>query len=190
MKRVSGPVIALVSIWMALCLAGSAFGQSLADLARQQRAKKKMEPPKSGKVYTNSDIPAPALAGTPPAEPATQPPADQKDAAKPGAVPGKADEKSQADLEKEYRDKFAKLRENQDLEVRKLDVMQRELNLMQQQYYSDPNVALQQQLSRDEINKRTADIETQKAAVDKAKQAVADLEEELRAKSLPAGWAR
>ena len=68
--------------------------------------------------------------------------------------------------------------------------MQRELNLMQQQYYPDPQIALQQQYSREDINKRNADIEVQKANVEKAKQAIADFEDELRQKSLPAGWAR
>jgi hypothetical protein len=61
---------------------------------------------------------------------------------------------------------------------------------MQQQYYPDPQMALQQQYSRDDINKRTADIETQKANVEKAKQAITDLEDELRQKGLPPGWAR
>jgi len=178
---------------MALCLAGAAYGQSLADLARQERAKRKQEP-KAAKVYTNADIPAPTLAGAPP-EAAAPPEAEgvKKEAPKPGAEgapAAKAAEKTPAELEKEYRDKFAKLREDQDLEARKLDVMQRELNLMQQQYYTDPNEALREQYTRDEINKRTADIEKQKAVVEKAKQAVADLEEELRTKGLPAGWAR
>ncbi len=68
--------------------------------------------------------------------------------------------------------------------------MQRELNLAQQQFYSDPNVALREQYGREDINKRTADIEAQKATVEKAKQAISNLEDELRAKSLPAGWAR
>jgi hypothetical protein len=193
MKPASRPIIALLSIWMGLCLAGSSFAQSLGDLARQERAKKKIEPPKSGKVYTNSDIPAPALAGAPPAESTAQPAADQTAAAKPGAEgtqPAKTDEKSQAELEKEYRDKFAKLRENQALQEQKLDVMQRELNLMQIQVSSDPNVQLREENSREAINKRTADIETQKATVEKAKQAGADLEEELRTKGLPPGWAR
>src|SRR5262249_27218612 len=141
-----------------------------------------------------SDIPPATLSGTP-APAAENQSEGSKDAAKPseagktGEV-AKNDEKSQADLEKEYRDKFAKAREDQSLEERRLDVMQRELNLAQIQYYQDPNVALQQGYSRDDINKRTDDIEKQKAAVEKAKQAVTDLEEELRTKGLPAGWAR
>ena len=68
--------------------------------------------------------------------------------------------------------------------------MQRELNLMQVQYYSDPNVALREQNTRGEINQRIQEIEAQKGTIEKAKQAVADLEEELRRKNLPPGWAR
>jgi hypothetical protein len=189
MKSLSKPIVALLAIWM-LASIGNVYGQSLGDLARQERAKKKMEPPAAGKVYTNADIPPAEISGTPPAEAAAdQSATEKKEAAKPGE-PAKPPEESQADLEKEYRDKFAKLRENLDLEQRKLDVEQRELNLAQIQYYQDPNVALQQGYSRDDINKRTAEIEKQKAAVEKAKQAVADLEEELRTKGLPPGWAR
>ena len=191
---------ALLAISMLAIAAGSfggnAYGQSLGDLARQERAKKKTEAPAAGKVYTNSDIPPATLSGTPAAEPAADQSADDKDkkeAAKPGAdasKEAKPAEKSDADLEKEYRDKFAKLRAAQSLEERTLDVEQRELNLAQMQYYQDPNVALKQGYSRDDINKRTDEIEKQKAAVEKAKQAVADLEDELHAKGLPAGWAR
>ena len=199
-KKVSvRPVLALLAIWMlaifAGSIAGTAYGQSLGDLARQERAKKKIEAPTPGKVYTNSDIPPATLSGTPPAEPAADQSGDKKDAAKPEGdatkdANAKPAGKSDADLEKEYRDKFAKLREEQDLQERKLDVEQRELNLAQIQYYQDPNVAMKQGYSRDDINKRTDEIEKQKTAVEKAKQAVADLEEELRTKGLPPGWAR
>ena len=200
-RRPKKPIVMLLAVAMLAIAAGSfganAYGQSLGDLARQERAKKKMEAPTPGKVYTNSDIPPATISGTPPAEPAADQSAedkgDKKEAAKPGAdasKEAKPTEKSDADLEKEYRDKFAKLREAQSLEERTLDVEQRELNLAQMQYYQDPNVALKQGYSRDDINKRTDEIEKQKAAVEKAKQAVADLEEELRTKGLPPGWAR
>jgi len=104
-----------------------------------------------------------------------------------GAQPA---EKTQEELEKEYRTKFAGLRENLSLEERKLDILQRELGLMQNQYDSDPQRTLTQELTRSNINTRVTEIGTQKAAVDKAKQAVAALEEELRVKGLPPGWAR
>ena len=133
--------------------------------------------------------------GQAPAGAAGQPAAQgqgQQGAAQPtaGAQPGQPAEKTPAELEKEYRAKFAELREALSLEERKADILQRELGLMQNQYYSDPAASLLQETTRGNINKRIQEIETQKGAVDKAKQAVAALEEELRVKGLPPGWAR
>jgi len=194
--------LALLPVVMGIAFLGTAFSQSLADLARQERARRAQET-KSVKVYTNADIvpaptppspattpcPCPAAApgtGNPPASAASgkeEPKPPNKEEAKPA-------EKSQADLEKEYRDKFAKLRDQLKYETEKLDVMQRELNLMLTQYYSDPNVALREETFRGQIDQRTGEIEQQKATVEKAKQAIADLEEELRKNGLPPGWAR
>ncbi|MBI3934740.1 MAG: hypothetical protein HY316_08590 [Acidobacteria bacterium] len=187
MKIVYKPALALISLFTAFCIAAPAQGPSLAEMARQSRAKKQQEP-KGGKVFTNEDIPSPTIS---PAPPAAQP-AEGALAGEtaPAAAPAAPGEKSPEVIEKEYREKFAQLKQNQELEERRLDVMQRELNLAQQQHYSDPNVALREQYGREEINKRTADLEIQKAAVEKAKQAIADLENELRSKNLPPGWAR
>jgi DNA mismatch repair ATPase MutS len=82
------------------------------------------------------------------------------------------------------------LRENLEYQQKRLDVMQRELNLMQTQFYSNPNDALREQTFRSQINQRTQEIDQQKAAVAKAQQAISDLEEELRKNGLPSGWAR
>jgi hypothetical protein len=187
MRLAQKTIIALITLVMLTLTATAVHAQSLAELARQQRARKQAEP-KNGKVYTNADIPEATLSS--PNAPAAQPAAAQKPADTATAKPGESKEKTPAELEKEYRDKFAKLREVQKFEEDKLDVMQRELNLMQIQVSSDPNVQLREDTTRETINKRTADIEAQKATVEKAKQAVADLEEELRTKGLPPGWAR
>ena len=197
MKTARAKIVTVLAIILAGGCAGALYGQSLAELARQDRERKSQAAAKGGKVYTNDDIPQATLAPAAP-QPEAAPAAEGEPAAAPGAAPSAAEqaapageeEKSQTDLEKEYRERFAKLSETLNLETQKLDVMQRELNLMQQQYYPDPQVALQQQYSRDDINKRTADIETQKANVEKAKQAITDFEDELRQKSLPPGWAR
>ena len=187
MNSVYRPALTLISLWMAFFIAAPAQAQSLAELARQERARKKIAPPQVGKVFTNEDIPPATITGAPGA--ATQPaPADGGAAAGEGAAEAK--EPTLAELEKDYRNRFAELRKNVDTEARRLDVLQRELNLAQQQFYSDPNVALREQYNRAEINKRMEDIETQKATVEKAKQAIADLEDELRKKNLPPGWAR
>lgn len=198
MNFVPRSLLTLIAFCVAVSVAPAVRAQSLADLARQTRAKKQEEP-KSGKVFTNDTIPSVAISSAPAgapaaaahpgeeAQPGTEAQAAQDTAAKSQAKP---EEPTREELEKQYRAKFAELKRNLDTEQRRLDVMQRELNLAQRQYYSDPNVALREQYSRAEINKRTAEIETQKATVEKAKQAIADLEDELRRKDLPPGWAR
>jgi predicted RNase H-like nuclease (RuvC/YqgF family) len=184
----------LLSLGTALLLAAPAPAQSLAELARQTRAKKAQAPP-SGKVFTNDSIPPATISGAP-AAPAPTPAAAPEagtaapEGAAPAAEAAEAAEPTLEELEKEYREKFAALKENLDTEERRLDVLQRELNLAQQQFYSDPQVALREQYSREEINKRTEEIEAQKTVVEKAQQAIEDLETELRQKSLPIGWAR
>jgi hypothetical protein len=185
-------MLAASSLIVALAAPALAQSQSLADLARRERIRKGKDSP-GGKVFTNEDIPAPTISSTPaqqsPAEAAEG--AEAQKAASESATTGTAEgQPSQEDLEKQYREKFAKLKEDLDLQERKLDVLQRELNLMQQQHYSDPNMALQQEYTRENINKRTEEIEAQKQAVDKSKQAIADLETELQRKGLPPGWAR
>jgi len=178
------------------------FGQSLADVARQDRKDAKRKP---SKVYTNEDISELPGGPSPPAAKEAEKTPESEAAAKEGKegegkeakTPAdgkegseKAPEKTQAELEKEYRERFAKLRENLAFEQKKLDVEQREFSLIQEQYYTNPNVEMREQLFRTQINQQTADIEQGKAAVAKAEQAVADLEEELRKKGLPAGWSR
>ena len=183
MRYLRALVLAATSLLLAFTIDAAAQQPSLAELARQQRAQRSSA---QKKVYTNEDIPAPSISGTP-AEPAAEQ-AEQKEAPKEDAAAAK--QPTPEEQEKEYRDKFAKLKEDLDMQERKLDVLQRELNLMQQQFYSDPNQQLQQELTRENINKRVEDIEAQKGVVEKAKQAIADLETELQRKGLPAGWAR
>ena len=189
--------ITILLATLTVSLTTALHSQSLAELARKERARK--TPEGTAKVYTNEDIPSTTPSPAAPAPAQAQEPQAQKPApatAQAGATekaeakPAEASEKSTADLEKGYREKFAQLRDKVAFEEQKLDVMQRELNLMMTQFYSDPNVALREQNSRVEINKRTQDIETQKQVVEKAKQAIADLEDELRKKGLPPGWAR
>ena len=180
------------------------FGQSLGELAKQQRARAQRRSAVS-KVYTNDDVKseepeapptkeveekkpegeeaAPTDAKGQPTSKTTAKDADKKSTPAPVA-------KTSQETEISYRDQFAKLRDALSFEQKKLDVMQRELNLTQTQYYSDPNVALREQTFRTQINQRTEDIKQQQVAVENATKAISDLEEELRVKGLPSGWTR
>jgi len=73
---------------------------------------------------------------------------------------------------------------------KELDVLQREYNLKQQQFYQDPNVALREQYGRADLNKTQDQINTKKTDVEKDQQAIAALEDQLRQAGGDAGWAR
>jgi hypothetical protein len=58
------------------------------------------------------------------------------------------------------------------------------------QYYNDPVKAMQQQLSRDDINKKTADIDAKKKQIEADQQAIDDAQDELRKSGGDPGWGR
>ena len=172
----------------ALLLAATASAQSLGELARRARVKKARQP-KATRVYTNDNMPRASRLST--AAVATEAKAKPGEKAKEGEKGEPEDgKKSRAELEKDYREKFGKLRENLALEERRLEVLQRELNMANVQFYSDPNAALREQTTRGELTARQQELEQQKAAIAAARKAIADLAEELRRKGLPPGWAR
>ncbi len=71
-----------------------------------------------------------------------------------------------------------------------VDLLQRELGTLNTQFYSDPNKQLQQQLTRSDIDKKTAEIDKAKAKVDADQQAISDAEDDLRKSGGDPGWAR
>ena len=181
-------LVSFLVIFLGLAFHGTLYGQSLVELARQQRARKGQQG-KAVKVFTNDQISR--SSSSRPATPAAGEQEQEGETAETAeAETAQSAREERADLEKEYRAKFEQLREDLSYEERKLDVMQRELNLMQIQHFSDPNVAMREQNTRGEINQRMQDLEAQKAAVEQKKAAITALEEELRRERLPVGWSR
>lgn len=174
---------------------GSSSG-SLGDAARKARAQKK-DSSKPAKVFTNEDMGS--LRGTisvignePAPASATDKAGEKTDDAK------KTDDKKTpaADAKKElakdepyWRARFAAARKALAGDTKELDILQRELNLKQEQYSQDPNWAMHQQNSREDINKTRDEIDAKKQDVEKDKQALSDLEDELRKAGGDAGWA-
>ena len=70
-----------------------------------------------------------------------------------------------------------------------MDILQREFNLKQEQFYQDPTAALKQQYSREDLDKTQSQIDAKKQDVEKDKQAISDLEDELRRSGGDPGWA-
>jgi HAMP domain-containing protein len=158
----------------------------VADAARKARAQQKNAPPPK-KVYTNDDIPsAPPPA---PAADSTAKPADASSTPAAGA-PAAADDDKEKNPEAYWRKRFQKAHDDLAKAEKELDVLQRELNKNQVQYYSDPQTALMQQNNRSDINDATAKIAAKQKEVDSLKQQLADMEDEMRKSGGNPGWAR
>ena len=158
--------------------------ESLADAARRSREQKK-DTPKQAKVFTNDNIPTHGGISAVGAEPA--PAADNADGTPADAA---NTSKSGNNDEKRWRDRFATLRHKLEQDQADLDVMQRELGVLDLQYYNDPVKAMQQGLTRTDINDKTAKIAGKQKEIDADKQAISDAEDELRKAGGDSGWAR
>jgi chromosome segregation ATPase len=178
-------------------------GDPVADAARKAREQKK-EAPKPKRVYTNDDVAnirsAPInVLGTPPAstqetsadnkpkdteaKPDTKTP-DGQQPAKPGtSEPQESEEAKWRKRFKEVRDKLARAE-------KELEILQREDNKAQVQYYSDPQKALNEQYSRKDINEKNAKIAAKRQEIQDLKQRLSDLDDELRKAGGDPGWAQ
>ena len=150
---------------------------SLAAAARKAREQKK-ESPKAARVFTNDNIPtAGGISSVGSSSPAS---AGNSTATGPAS----------SDNEKGWRDRFARLNQKLDQDKQELEVMQRELGVLNVQYYNDPVKAMQQQYSRSDINEKTAKIDAKKKEIEADQQAISDAEDELRRAGGDPGWAR
>ena len=158
----------------------------VAAAARRSREQQK-NAPKPAKVVTNDDFPSP-----PPSTPPTA--GDQKASsdAKRDADQSSAEEAAENDPKSEayWRKRFQKLHDKLAQAEKELDILQRELDKNQVQYYSDPQKALMQQHDRSDVNEGTAKIDAKKKEIDSLKQQLSDLEDQLRKAGGDPGWAR
>jgi hypothetical protein len=155
---------------------------SVAEAARKAREKAKANSAPAKKTYTNDNVSAlrvneiSVIAAN----------GNQVKDTAPDAAAKPAEPKKD---EAYWRKRFADARTKLEIAQKDLDVSQRELNLLQTQYYADPNKALQQQLTRDDINAKTAKIDEKKQQVADLTQAIEDLKDELRRSGGEPGWA-
>ena len=171
--------------------------ESVAAAARKAQAEKKSSA-KPVTVFTNDNIdtvkgtvnvvgetPAPPADKTTTAQDKTKtPPTDDKSKTAP------ADGKTGSTKDEAYwRKAFADARKKLADDTHELDILQREYNLKQQQYYSDPNTAMREQYNRQDLTDTKTKIDEKTAAVAQDKQAISDLEDALRQAGGEPGWA-
>jgi DNA repair exonuclease SbcCD ATPase subunit len=161
----------------------------LVAAARKAREQKK-DQAKPARVFDNDNIPTQggvsAVGNAPAGEPAeggaTAEPGGERAAAK-TAPPSGNDEKA-------WRERFAKLHKKLEQDQADLDIMQRELGVLDVQYYNDPMKGMQQGYTRGDINEKTAKIDDKKKQIEADQQALSDAEDELRRSGGDIGWAR
>ena len=164
-------------------------GDPVADAARRAREAKQTAP-KPKKVYTDDDVsrskPAPAATST-------RDNSSTQDSSKPvtgtsskAPTSGDQDAKAEAD----WRKRFKEQRENIARAEKELDILQREAQKDQIQYYSDPQKAMTEQYTRKDINEKDAQIAAKQKEIEQLKQGLSDLEDALRKAGGDSGWAR
>lgn len=170
----------------------SSTGDPVADAARKAREEKKVAP-KPKKVFTDDDVAPRATAPAPPPAPSGAAPTGNATSAtalarqaKAGAEQQKEDPNSESVWRKRFADQRRKI---SDAEA-ELDVLQREASKADLQYYSDPQKAMVEQFTRDEINKKNEKIAAKKKEIENLKQQLSDMEDQLRAAGGEPGWAR
>lgn len=175
-------------------------GDPVADAARKAREAKK-DAPKPKKVITDDDLkttgprsdlapsPAPGNAsGT--AAPATGQAAGGAAKAGDAAKTGDTTKDEDPNSEKAWRARFRDMHDKIAKAEKELDILGRELQKAQVEYYPDPQKAMTQQNTRADINQKQAKIDAKKKEVDQLNQALSDLEDELRKSGGDPGWAR
>ena len=155
---------------------------SLGDIARKIRAQKAKES-KPVRIITNDDL---NNAGGDTSGLPVSPNAKKTDDS---TAPAKA---APAEVHDEiyYRAKLSTLQGRLDTHKRELQVLQQKLSQNDMQYYPDPNKALQQQYSREDIKKLTTDIDAKKDQVAGDEKAIEDLHAQLRQEGGDPGWLR
>jgi chromosome segregation ATPase len=165
--------------------------ESVVDAARKAQAAKKSAP-KAKLTIDNDNLDT--LTGTvnvvgqepaPPEDQAKKPAADAKT---PKA--GASGEKPPVVKDEAYwREKFADANKKLADDAHELDILQREYNLKQEQFYTDPMASLKQEYSRSDLNDQKAKIDDKTATVAQDKADLDSLQDELRQAGGDPGWA-
>ena len=177
----------LIVVSLLLGWAVPAAGQSLADVARKEDARRK-KIRQTTRVLTNNDLkPSDGRAAPPPVAVPEPPPAPPEAAAPAAAGPDEAEEEEHD--EQAWRQKMADARLALERNQMYADALQSKINALWADFAArdDPAQRAQIELER---KRAIAEQERVKAEVAAQTKAIADLEEEARKAGVPPGWIR
>jgi hypothetical protein len=152
--------------------------ESVADAARKAQAAKKNAP--KAKLTIDDDNLS-TLTGTVSV-------VGEQPAAAPDEAAPKSGNSGPAKDEGYWRGKFADANKKLNDDAKELDITQREYNLKQQQFYTDPMASLKQDYSRQDLNDTKTKIDELTAKVAQDKADISDLEDQLRQAGGNPGW--
>lgn len=183
----------LVALAVLLTLAqGRALGQSLADVARQEEARRKNITTPS-KVLTNEDL---RHAGVPePPSGSEQKPAQTQPSTPPGGAstpPANAPQEPAKEPAKDqayWRGRITEARDQLDRTKTFMEAVQNRINSLTTDYVNRDDPAQRAVLER-ERQKNVAELERLKKEIQQQTKAIADIEEEARRAGVPPGWLR
>jgi hypothetical protein len=167
-----------------------AGAQSLADVARKEEDRRKGVKDGS-KVFTNRDlgsvppatVPPPADASTPAAATPTEQGAQNAQSAP------KPEEKQPAKDQAYWSGRKKELQSQLDRDQTYLDALQSRVNTLASDFVNRDDPAQRSVIERDR-QKALGELERLKVAVESARKALTDLEEEARRAGVPPGWLR
>jgi len=174
---------------VAAAVAIPAFSQSLAEVARQEEARRK-EIKQPAKVITNQDL----RPGMPVFSQATPNATDAAagDAAKGGdkaAAGGGDTSKDPTKDQKYWADKKKTLQQNLDRDTGYAEALQVRINALTTDFVNRDDPVQKSKIEQDRI-KALAELERLKKAVEDDKKALVNLDDEARKAGVPAGWVR
>jgi chromosome segregation ATPase len=165
-------------------------GDPVADATRKAREQQKKEA-RPKKVYTEDDLSRGKSNASDQSQSAGSPGQQSAGGAADNAqATATGDDNAAQTDEKKWRKRFRDLSDKIAQAEKDLDLLQRELNKAQVQYYPDPQKALMQQYDRKDINEKTSKIDAKKKEIEQLKQNFSDLEDDLRKSGGDPGWAR
>jgi hypothetical protein len=160
-------------------------GDPVADAARRAR-EAKQNAPKPKKVYTDDDVSKPKPAAATPNSTTPDSTAQSGGTSANTSAPADQDAKTEA----AWRQRFKEQRDKISRAEKELDILQREAQKAEIQYYPDPQKAMIEQYTRKDINDKDAKIEAKRKEIADLKQGLSDLEDALRKAGGDSGWSR
>ena len=178
----------ILAVLIALGAALQASGQSLADVARAEAARRAAVTT-PGKLYTNDSLKS-GTESTAPGEPAPAPAQPATQAA--GQGKAKEADKAAADAKNDeaaWRKRIADERQALDRSRTFADALQSRINALTTDFANRDDPVQRQQIG-DDRNKALAELDRVKKEIDQHTKAIADIQEEARKAGVPPGWVR